>query len=127
MTYNAVKAPEISLAKALAQQLAPMNIRVNSIAPGSILFPAGSWHKGQETDPEGIADFVLRRRNRARYGAGRHVQLFGSLRQTEMSRCRFKGGESAERRKAVVSADHQAASRFLPSSRMGKPPPASLA
>ena len=43
MTYNAVKAAEISLAKAMAQQLAPMNIRVNSVAPGSILFPGGSW------------------------------------------------------------------------------------
>ena len=39
MTYNAVKAAEISLGKALAQQLAPDNIRVNSVAPGSILFP----------------------------------------------------------------------------------------
>src|SRR4029453_5948277 len=37
MTYNAVKAAEISLGKALAQQLAPLNIRVNSVAPGSIL------------------------------------------------------------------------------------------
>ena len=37
MTYNAVKAAEISLAKAMAQQLAKDNIRVNSVAPGSIL------------------------------------------------------------------------------------------
>ena len=58
MTYNAVKAAEISLAKALAQQLAPLNIRVNSVAPGSILFPGGSWHKRQQADPEGIAEFV---------------------------------------------------------------------
>ena len=36
MTYNAVKAAEISLAKAMAQQLAKDNIRVNSVAPGSI-------------------------------------------------------------------------------------------
>jgi 3-oxoacyl-[acyl-carrier protein] reductase len=42
MTYNAVKAAEISLAKSLAQQLARDNIRVNSVAPGSILFPGGS-------------------------------------------------------------------------------------
>ena len=41
MTYNAVKAAEISLAKAMAQQLARDNIRVNSVAPGSILFPGG--------------------------------------------------------------------------------------
>jgi NAD(P)-dependent dehydrogenase (short-subunit alcohol dehydrogenase family) len=33
MTYNAVKAAEISLGKSLAQQLASVNIRVNSVAP----------------------------------------------------------------------------------------------
>lgn len=60
MTYNAVKAAEISLAKSLAQQLAPLNIRVNSIAPGSILFPGGSWHKRQLADPAGMADFIKR-------------------------------------------------------------------
>jgi 3-oxoacyl-[acyl-carrier protein] reductase len=60
MTYNAVKAAEISLAKSLAQQLAPVNIRVNSVAPGSILFPGGSWHKRQQADPAGMADFIKR-------------------------------------------------------------------
>jgi 3-oxoacyl-[acyl-carrier protein] reductase len=68
MTYNAVKAAEISLAKSLAQQLAPMNIRVNSIAPGSILFPGGSWQKRQQADPEGIADFVKRELPFGRFG-----------------------------------------------------------
>jgi len=58
MTYNAVKAAEISLAKALAQQLARDNVRVNSVAPGSILFPGGSWDRRQQDDPEGIARFV---------------------------------------------------------------------
>jgi 3-oxoacyl-[acyl-carrier protein] reductase len=60
MTYNAVKAAEISLAKSLAQQLAPVNIRVNSVAPGSILFPGGSWHKRQQADPQGITEFIKR-------------------------------------------------------------------
>ena len=68
MTYNVVKAAEISLGKSLAQQLAPANIRVNSIAPGSILFPGGSWHKRQQADPEGIADFVRRELPFGRFG-----------------------------------------------------------
>ena len=68
MTYNAVKAAEISLAKSMAQQLAQDNIRVNSVAPGSILFPGGSWSKRQQQDPEGIAEFVRRELPFGRFG-----------------------------------------------------------
>jgi 3-oxoacyl-[acyl-carrier protein] reductase len=60
MTYNAVKAAEISLGKSLAQQLAGSNIRVNSVAPGSILFEGGSWWKRQQEDPAAIAEFIKR-------------------------------------------------------------------
>jgi 3-oxoacyl-[acyl-carrier protein] reductase len=68
MTYNAVKAAEISLAKSLARQLAPDNIRVNSVAPGSILFPGGSWHRRQQDDPAGIANFVKQELPFGRFG-----------------------------------------------------------
>jgi 3-oxoacyl-[acyl-carrier protein] reductase len=68
MTYNAVKAAEISLAKALSRQLAPDNIRVNSVAPGSILFEGGSWWKRQQEDPQGIAEFVRRELPFGRFG-----------------------------------------------------------
>lgn len=73
MTYNAVKAAEISLAKSLAHQLAPLNIRVNSIAPGSILFPGGSWHKRQQADPDGIAEFISRELPFGRFGRPEEV------------------------------------------------------
>jgi 3-oxoacyl-[acyl-carrier protein] reductase len=73
MTYNAVKAAEISLAKSLAQQLARDNIRVNSIAPGSILFPGGSWWKRQQADPDGIAEFVRRELPFGRFGTPEEV------------------------------------------------------
>jgi 3-oxoacyl-[acyl-carrier protein] reductase len=73
MTYNAVKAAEISLAKALAQQLAPANIRVNSVAPGSIMFPGGSWHKRQQTDPAFIADMIKRELPFGRFGRADEV------------------------------------------------------
>jgi 3-oxoacyl-[acyl-carrier protein] reductase len=68
MTYNAVKAAEISLAKALAGQLAPAGIRVNSVAPGSIMFPGGSWHKRQQADPAAIADMIARELPFGRFG-----------------------------------------------------------
>ena len=73
MTYNAVKAAEISLAKSLAQQLAPMNIRVNSVSPGSILFEGGSWWKRQQDDPAGIAEFVKRELPFGRFGRPEEV------------------------------------------------------
>jgi 3-oxoacyl-[acyl-carrier protein] reductase len=73
MTYNAVKAAEISLAKSMAQQLARDNIRVNSVAPGSIRFPGGSWDRRVQDDPEGMADFVRRELPFGRFGRPEEV------------------------------------------------------
>ena len=73
MTYNAVKAAEIGLAKAMAQQLAGDNIRVNSVAPGSILFEGGSWWRRQEEDPAGIAEFVKNELPFGRFGTAGEV------------------------------------------------------
>ena len=68
MTYGVVKAGEIALTKSLAQQLAPHNIRVNGVSPGSILFEGGSWWKRQQSDPSGIAEFVKRELPFGRFG-----------------------------------------------------------
>ena len=73
MTYNAVKAAEISLAKSMARELAPHNIRVNSVAPGSISFPGGSWHRRQQEDPEGMAAFVREQLPFGRFGRAEEV------------------------------------------------------
>ncbi len=73
MTYNAVKAAEISLGKTMAQQLAPEGIRVLSVSPGSIAFPGGSWWKRQQADPEGIAAFVKAELPFGRFGTDREV------------------------------------------------------
>ena len=58
--YNIAKAAEISLAKAMAGDLAKDGIRVFSVAPGSTLFPGGSWERRVREDPEGMAAFVER-------------------------------------------------------------------
>jgi 3-oxoacyl-[acyl-carrier protein] reductase len=73
MTYNAVKAAEISLGKAMAQQLAKDNIRVNSLAPGSISFEGGTWWTRQQQDPEGMAAFVAREIPMGRFGRADEV------------------------------------------------------
>jgi 3-oxoacyl-[acyl-carrier protein] reductase len=73
MTYNAVKAAEISLAKSMAQQLAADNIRVNSVAPGSIRFPGGTWDRRVQEDPAGMAEFVRRELPFGRFGRPEEV------------------------------------------------------
>jgi 3-oxoacyl-[acyl-carrier protein] reductase len=59
-SYNVAKAAEISLAKAMARDLAPSGVRVFSVAPGSTLFPGGSWERRMRDDPDGMAAFVER-------------------------------------------------------------------
>ena len=56
--YNVAKAAEISLAKALSRELARDKILVNSVAPGSLMFPGSSWERRQHADPEGIEAFT---------------------------------------------------------------------
>ena len=73
MTYNALKAAQISLTKSLAQQLAQDRIRVVGVAPGSILFPGGSWHRRQQADPDGIAEFLRRELPFGRFGRAEEV------------------------------------------------------
>jgi 3-oxoacyl-[acyl-carrier protein] reductase len=73
MTYNAVKAAQISLGKSLAQQLAPSGIRVNTVSPGSILFEGGSWWKRQQQNPAAIAEFVKHELPFGRFGRPEEV------------------------------------------------------
>ena len=71
--YNLAKAAEISLAKALSRELAPENILVNSVAPGSLLFPGSSWERRQQADPQGIAAFVKSDLPLGRFGSPEEV------------------------------------------------------
>jgi len=64
--YAAAKAGEIHLASTLAQELAPLAIRVNAISPGSIMFEGGSWDRFQRNDPDDFDRFT-----REEFPAGR--------------------------------------------------------
>ena len=72
-SYNVAKAAEISLAKAMARDLAKDGIRVNTVAPGSIFFPGGGWERRQKADPQGIAAFVERELPFGRFGRPEEV------------------------------------------------------
>lgn len=58
ITYNSSKAALISFSKALAQQTAKDNIRVNSLAPGSVFFPGGVWERRMAESPDQLKSFV---------------------------------------------------------------------
>jgi len=72
-TYNAMKAAVISHAKMMSLALAPHGIRVNSVAPGSISHPGGSWWRRQQEDPEGMAQFVRQNIPMGRFGTAEEV------------------------------------------------------
>jgi 3-oxoacyl-[acyl-carrier protein] reductase len=58
--YGAAKAGEIFLAGALALELGPQRIRVNTVSPGSIMFPGGGWERFRTERAERFAEFEQR-------------------------------------------------------------------
>ncbi len=56
--YNTTKTALISAAKIMALDFADDGIRVNSVAPGSIRFPGGSWDRRVKEEPEKMAAFI---------------------------------------------------------------------
>lgn len=71
--YNAMKAALISHAKSMATRLAPDGIRVNTVAPGSISAPGGTWWRRQQEDPVGMAEFVRQNIPLGRFGTAEEV------------------------------------------------------
>jgi 3-oxoacyl-[acyl-carrier protein] reductase len=71
--YNAAKAALISSAKSMARALAADNIRVNTVAPGSVSAPGGSWWRRQQEDPEGMARFVKENIPMGRFGTADEI------------------------------------------------------
>jgi 3-oxoacyl-[acyl-carrier protein] reductase len=57
----------------MATELAPDNIRVNTVAPGSISHPGGTWWKRQQEDPGGMARFVKENIPLGRFGTAEEV------------------------------------------------------
>jgi 3-oxoacyl-[acyl-carrier protein] reductase len=72
-SYQVVKSAQLSLSKALAKELAPDNVRVLTVAPGSISFPGGSWWRRQQENPEAMARFVAQDMPLGRFGRAEEV------------------------------------------------------
>jgi 3-oxoacyl-[acyl-carrier protein] reductase len=58
LTYNSSKSAMIAFTKMLARELAARQVRVNSVAPGSILYPGGTWEKAFKANPAFEKDFI---------------------------------------------------------------------
>jgi len=71
--YNATKAALISAADVMAIELAPRRVRVNTVAPGSIFFPGGSWDRRFRDDPQGKARFIADNLPLGRFGTPAEV------------------------------------------------------
>jgi 3-oxoacyl-[acyl-carrier protein] reductase len=68
-TYMAAKAAVIALTKHLGLSLASQNILVNSVAPGSIRFPGGSWERfASNNSPQVVQEFIARNLPMGRFG-----------------------------------------------------------
>lgn len=72
-TYNASKAALISFTKSFANEAIRYGVRVNGVAPGSILHPTGSWQKRIEENPEKMKEFVEREIPAGRFGTPEEV------------------------------------------------------
>jgi len=71
--YGATKASEIFLAGALAWELAPLHIRVNTVSPGSIMFEGGGWERFRTEHAERFAEFERREFPWGRLGTAEEV------------------------------------------------------
>lgn len=71
--YNTTKSAMISAARIMALELAPEGIRVNSVAPGSIRFPGGSWDRRVKEQPEAMEAFVEENLPLGRFGSVEEV------------------------------------------------------
>jgi 3-oxoacyl-[acyl-carrier protein] reductase len=72
-SYQVVKSAQLSLSKALAKELAPDNVRVLTVAPGSISFPGGGWWRRQQENPEAMRRFVEHDMPLGRFGRAEEV------------------------------------------------------
>jgi 3-oxoacyl-[acyl-carrier protein] reductase len=73
LAYAAAKAGLLNYAKNLSRQVAEYGIRVNSIAPGNVLFPGGSWERHLAERYDEVMGYVRTEVPLQRFGNPREI------------------------------------------------------
>ena len=60
-------------AKSLSDVVAAQGVRINTIAPGNILFPGGNWDRKRIADPEGVEAMITDKVPLKRFGLPEEV------------------------------------------------------
>lgn len=68
LPYSAAKAALVNYSKNLARRLGALKIRVNTIAPGNIYFPGGSWERHLNDRRETVEAMLLNEIPQQRFG-----------------------------------------------------------
>jgi 3-oxoacyl-[acyl-carrier protein] reductase len=71
--YQAAKGALASLTKEMGVDLAKKRVRVVAVAPGSIMFPGGSWDRRKKTHPERIEKMIAEELPWGRFGTPEEV------------------------------------------------------
>lgn len=58
VAYEAAKAAVVAAAKSLSRRMGSLNIRINTVAPGNILFPGSTWDRKLSENRAGILSYV---------------------------------------------------------------------
>ena len=69
MPYGVAKAGMNHMSRELARIAGPMGVRVNTIAPGNVIFPGGDWEARIKTDPDMWREWIDREVPLRRFGA----------------------------------------------------------
>ena len=83
--YSAAKAALVSYANNLARAVAPQGIRVNSLAPGNILFPGGSWEEHLCREPERVKAYLEQEVPMNRFGTVEEIAALAVLLCSELA------------------------------------------
>jgi 3-oxoacyl-[acyl-carrier protein] reductase len=79
LPYSAAKAALNNYAKNLARQLGPQGVRVNTLAPGNIFFPGGSWERHLANRRDAVEQMLKTEVPIERFGTPEEIASFAAF------------------------------------------------